>query len=141
MLSFLLVSFFLFFVMVSITKDNLEVIQYVVQAVHKSPRSSCFVLPSAMLNHYSLNIPIFYFHFCVWAFCLRVCLYTACVQCLPVPEQGVGSPVTEITDSCEPWCVSGKFNLGPLEKQPLFLAADPLLHFPELIFQGYILNL
>ena len=36
--------------------------------------------------------------------CLHVCLWTTCMQCPWRPEQGVGSPGTEVTNGCEPPC-------------------------------------
>ena len=48
---------------------------------------------------------------CVYIY---IYMYTICVQCPQRPEQGIGSPGTEVTDDCEPlsecmyvcmWCV------------------------------------
>jgi hypothetical protein len=40
---------------------------------------------------------------------------------------GVGSPGTEVTDSCEPPCGYWELNLGPLEEQPVFLTTESSL--------------
>ena len=39
-------------------------------------------------------------------------------------ESGVGSPDIEVTDGCEPLCVSWDSNLGPLQEQPVLLIAE-----------------
>lgn len=38
----------------------------------------------------------------MWAFCLYVCVYNMCIQCIQKPEEGIGSPGTVVTDVCEP---------------------------------------
>jgi hypothetical protein len=41
------------------------------------------------------------------------------------PEEGIIPPGTGVTSSYELLCVCWELNLGPLEEQPILLAAEP----------------
>ncbi|XP_038177019.1 E3 ubiquitin-protein ligase NEDD4 isoform X7 [Arvicola amphibius] len=47
--------------------------------------------------------------------------------CLDKTEEGVGSPGSEVTDSCEPPCGCWELNPGSLEEDHLLLSDDPYL--------------
>ena len=49
--------------------------------------------------------------------------YHVCAWCPWRLGKGIGSSTTGVTDSCEPSCGCWESNLGPLEKQPVLLAA------------------
>ena len=55
--------------------------------------------------------------------CMCVCVTCACLRS---PED-VRSPETGVTDGCEPPCEYWEPNSGPLQKQQVFLAAEPSL--------------
>lgn len=42
-----------------------------------------------------------------------------------VPEGGIKSPETRVTNTCELSCGYREFNPGPLEKQHVFLTLEP----------------
>jgi hypothetical protein len=46
--------------------------------------------------------------------------------------EGVRSPVTGVTDSCELPCGCWELSLGPLEDQPVPLTTEPSLQPPEM---------
>lgn len=56
-----------------------------------------------------------------------LCLCTVCIQCLRRTEVGVVCPEIGVTVGCEPPCVCGGFNPGPLEGQLVLLATEPSL--------------
>lgn len=57
-------------------------------------------------------------YLCAWVFCLHV-IFVTCVLCPRRPEDSVRSPVTGVTDSCEPPC-------GCWEEQGMFLTEPSL---------------
>ena len=46
------------------------------------------------------------------------------VQCSQRPEEGIGYPMTKVTDSCEPSFGSWEQNLGLLEEQLVVLTSE-----------------
>ena len=52
-------------------------------------------------------------------------MYTMCMQCLQIPEEGTGSSGTIDTDSYELPCECWKLNLNPLKEQPVLLLMEP----------------
>ena len=50
------------------------------------------------------------------------------------PEAGVASPVTGLTDGCEPPNGSWTLNLGPPEEEPVPFTPEPSLQSLDLIF-------
>ena len=49
----------------------------------------------------------------------------------PTTYDRVGSPGTEITDSCEPPCECWELKPGPLEERSVLLTAEPSLQPPD----------
>ena len=47
--------------------------------------------------------------------------------CPQRPEEGIGSPGTEVTDNCKPPCGCWELNSGLLEDQPVLSTAEPSL--------------
>ena len=58
-------------------------------------------------------------------------MYHVCAWCLWWPEEGIGSPGTGVTDSCELPCGCWELNPGPLEEQSVLLTTGPSLQLPE----------
>ena len=52
---------------------------------------------------------------------------TKCAQSPQRPKEGIRFSGTGITDRCEPAGGCWELNLGPLEKQPVLLTAEPSL--------------
>lgn len=57
-------------------------------------------------------------------------MYTMCAQWLQRSE-GIGSPGTKVTDSCELSCGCWDLTPTPLEKQPVCLTAESFLQAPS----------
>lgn len=77
-----------------------------------------------------------------WTFCLFVCcvwvfdMHIVCVslECL-IPEEGVGSPGTEVTESCEPPYGCWEWTPGAQQEQTVLRTAEPSPHLhPTLNF-------
>ena len=49
------------------------------------------------------------------------------------PYEGIGSPGTGVTDSCELPCVYWELNPSLLEEQPVLLATKPSLHLQAIV--------
>lgn len=73
--------------------------------------------------------------FWVWVLCLHVCLCTTFMQSFR--SQKVLDPL-EVTDCSELPCGCWESNSPPLEEQPLFLSAEPLLQPLYFCFYLYI---
>ena len=65
--------------------------------------------------------------------CLHKCMCNICMQCLWRPEEGGGSPGTEVRNGCELSYICCKLNLGPLEDQTVLLMAESSLQSPLLV--------
>jgi hypothetical protein len=89
---------------------------------------SCIVY-KVMVHLFACGYPNFLFSLCSVFGCFAYtyihvpCVYLESVEA----REGVGSPETEVTDSCEPSCGCWEWKLGPLKEQPVFLAAEPSL--------------
>jgi hypothetical protein len=66
---------------------------------------------------------------CVCVFCLYACLCNkhTCAWCPRRSEEGIVSPGTGVTASCEPLCDYWKSNLDCLQEQPELLTIAPSL--------------
>ena len=53
--------------------------------------------------------------------------------------EGVRSPGTRITDSCELPCGCWDLNIGPLEEQPMFLITEPSLQPCDVFFWSFFI--
>lgn len=49
--------------------------------------------------------------------------------CLQKPEEGIGSPETEVMVGCELPCAFWELNLAPLEEQSVSLTTEPSLRY------------
>lgn len=49
-------------------------------------------------------------------------------------EEGVEFPGTGVTDHCEPTCGSWRWNMGPLQEQPVLLTVESSLQPTKLYF-------
>lgn len=77
--------------------------------------------PCIFLNFY------FIFIFMCISVCLCVCLYITYVQCLPRPEEGIGSPGIGLTYCWEIPCGCWELDEGPLEEKPVLLTSETSL--------------
>jgi hypothetical protein len=69
------------------------------------------------------------FYVCGYFF-LHILLYTTCMQCLRVPEDGIGLSGTEITDCCELPHGCQESNPGLLNEQPVTISPAPTYLIP-----------
>lgn len=58
--------------------------------------------------------------------CMCVCTVVH-AWCPQKPEESIRSPETGVTNGCEPPCRFRNSNMGPLQKQPKLLTAEPSL--------------
>lgn len=56
-------------------------------------------------------------------------VHRECASCSQRPAEGIRVPGAGVTGACEPPCGRWGSNLGPLEKQPLVLTAEPCPKF------------
>lgn len=68
-----------------------------------------------------------YLLLCVWVFCLHAWLCTMWVQCMQMPDEGIRSSASEITDDSVLPCEYQESNSGPLQEQGMLPAAEPPL--------------
>jgi hypothetical protein len=62
---------------------------------------------------------------CIDVLLAYIYIWTECIQCPQRPEEGVRSLGTGVRDSYELPCGCWELNLGPPEKQPVLLRAEP----------------
>lgn len=68
------------------------------------------------------------------SFLLCLCVWPACMQCLQIPEEGIGSVGTRVTGSCETVVLG--IDPRPLEEQLVLLAAVQFVQPPSMFLHG-----